>query len=132
MGKPVVMGRKTYLSIGKPLPGRTNIVVTRDRRFPRRRRGRGARVSRRRSTRRATMRARAAPDEIMVIGGTEIFPQTMDLADRLEITHVHRKPAGDVYFPAIDPEALARDRAQRQPAGPQDDASVSFVTYQRI
>ena len=68
----------------------------------------------------------------MVIGGTEIFEQTMGLADRLEITHVHARPEGDVYFPAIDPTLWRETARSEQPAGPRDDASVSFVTYERI
>ncbi len=94
LGKPVVMGRKTYLSIGKPLPGRTNIVVTPRPEFPRRRRRWWRRVSRRRSLRRAAMRCGRGADEIMVIGGAEIFAQTMALADRLEITRVHAAAGG--------------------------------------
>ena len=68
----------------------------------------------------------------MVIGGTEIFAQTMALADRLEITHVHARPEGDVYFPAIDPKLWRETARSEQPAGPRDDAGVSFVTYERI
>ena len=131
LGKPVVMGRKTYLSIGKPLPGRTNIVVTRDRNF----RAEGALVAN--SVDAALDMARddarhRGASEIMVIGGTEIFEQTMGLADRLEITHVHASPEGDVYFPAIDPALWRETERDEQPAGARDDASVSFVTYQRI
>ena len=112
LGKPVVMGRKTYLSIGKPLPGRTNIVVTRDPNF----RADGVVVA---TSVDAALEAarddarRRGANEIMVIGGTEIFAQTMALADRLEITHVHARPAGDTFFPADRSEALARGRAQR-------------------
>ena len=131
LGKPVVMGRKTYLSIGKPLPERTNIVVTRDRRFQ----ADGVVVTHDVPAALDAARAeaeRGGASEIMVIGGTEIFQQTMDLADRLEITHVHSKPAGDVYFPAIDPKLWRETARAEQPAGPKDDASVSFVTYRRI
>ena len=131
LGRPVVMGRKTYLSIGRPLPGRTNIVVTRDPGF----RADGAVVVH--SVEAALDAARAdaslrGAHEIMVIGGTEIFAQTMALADRLEITHVHAQPAGDVYFPPIDLRRWREVARSEQPAGPQDDASVSFVTYQRV
>ncbi len=131
LGKPVVMGRKTYLSIGKPLPDRTNIVVTRDRNF----RAEGVIVVN--SVEAALDMAcdearRRGAGEIMVIGGTEIFEQTMGLADRLEITHVHARPEGDVYLPAIDSKLWRETARSEQPAGPRDDASVSFVTYQRI
>ena len=131
LGKPVVMGRKTYLSIGKPLPGRTNIVVTRDPAF----RAEGVLVAN--SVEAALDMARddasrRGVEEVMVIGGTDIFTQTMSIADTLEITHVHARPAGDVHFPPIDP-ALWREAARRElPAGPKDDAAVSFVTYRRV
>jgi dihydrofolate reductase len=130
LGKPVVMGRKTYLSIGKPLPDRTNIVVTRDRNF----RAEGVVVANsvEAALDMARDEARRGANEIMVIGGTEIFEQTMGLADRLEITHVHARPEGDVYLPAIDPMLWRETARSEQPAGPRDDASVSFVTYQRI
>jgi dihydrofolate reductase len=130
-GKPVVMGRKTFLSIGKPLPGRPNIVVTRDSDF----RVEGviavdgvesAMVTARNEAR------RLGADEIMVIGGTDIFTQTMDLADRLEITHVHASPEGDTHFPAIDPKLWQETARNDIPAGPRDDAGMSFVTYRRI
>lgn len=130
IGKPVVMGRKTYRSIGKPLPGRTNIVVTRDPNF----RAEGVvvamSVDAALEAARDDARRRGA-NEIMVIGGTEIFTQTMGLADRLEITHVHARPAGDTFFPAIDPKRWREAARSDHPAGPQDDAAVSFVTYQR-
>ncbi len=131
IGKPVVMGRKTYLSIGKPLPGRTNIVVTRDPNF----RAEGVvvamSVDAALEAARDDARRRGA-NEIMVIGGTEIFVQTMELADRLEITHVHARPAGDTFFPAIDRKLWRETARSDHPAGPQDDAPVSFVTYQRV
>ena len=131
LGKPVVMGRKTYLSIGSPLPERTNIVITRDKNF----RAQGVMVANSVDAAldmaRAEARRRGA-NEIVVIGGTEIFAQTMALADRLEITHVHARPEGDVYFPAIDPKLWRETARSERPAGPRDDASVSFVTYERI
>src|SRR6266568_5458124 len=102
MGKPVVMGRKTFLSLRRPLPGRTNIVVTRDANF----RSPGAVAT----TSFADARAVAAGDalrrlatEIAVIGGAEIYAQWMDIADRLEITEVHAKPEGNTRLAPIDP-----------------------------
>ena len=128
LGKPVVMGRKTYQSIGKPLPGRTNIVVTRDPKFA----ADGVLVARSVETALALAREDAlqrGADEIMVIGGTEIFAQTMPLADRLEITEVHAKPAGDVFFPPIDRKHWRETARSRHPAGPKDEAAFSYVTY---
>lgn len=129
-GKPVVMGRKTYLSIGKPLPGRTNIVVTRDAAFNVPGVVSTATLDDALTAARGDALRRGA-DSIVMIGGTEVFQQTMALADRLEITHVHTKPEGDATFPHIDPK-LWRETARNEcPAGPQDDAAVSFVTYER-
>jgi len=129
-GKPVVMGRKTFASIGKPLPARTNIVVTRDAGF----RAPGVVVA----TSFADARAVAIGDalrrsaaEIAVIGGAEIYAQWMECADRLEITEVHARPQGDTYFSAIDPAAWQEVARVRNPAGSADSADFSYVTYRR-
>jgi dihydrofolate reductase len=130
MGKPVLMGRKTYTSIGKPLPGRTNIVVSRDIAFA----PDGVQIARDLSSAMAMARedaARRGADEIVLIGGTDIFAQTMPLADRLEITHVHARPAGDTYFPPIDATQWRAIARSEHPAGPQDEAGFSYVTYAR-
>ena len=129
-GKPVVMGRKTFMSLRRPLPGRTNIVVTRDAGF----RGAGAVVT----TSFADARAVATGDalrrlatEIAVIGGAEIYAQWMDVADRLEITEVHARPDGDTRFAAIEPAVWQEVARVRNPAGPDDSAAFSYVTYRR-
>ena len=129
-GKPVVMGRKTFASIGRPLPGRTNIVVTRDAGF----RGPGAVVT----TSFAGAHAVATGDalrrlvtEIAVIGGAEIYAQWMDLADRLEITEVHTRPEGDTYFAAIDPADWEEVARAGNSASSDDSADFSYVTYRR-
>ncbi len=113
MNKPVVMGRKTYLSIGKPLKGRTTIVVSRDRSF-----GGAGRAGCRRPRLTllpppAAMRLRRGADEIVVAGGGDIYVQALPLAARLAITEVHKRVDGDTSFPSLDPQDLARDRAQR-------------------
>jgi dihydrofolate reductase len=130
MGKPVVMGRKTFVSLRRPLPGRTNIVVTRDVNF----RAAGAVVT----TSFAEAHAVALGDalrrgaaEIAVIGGAEIYAQWMDSADRLEITEVHARPQGDTCFAAIDTSDWEEVARQRNPAGPDDSAGFSYVTYCR-
>ena len=130
MGKPVVMGRKTFLSLPRPLPGRTNIVVSRDRGFA----ARGAVVT----TSLAEARAVAAGDamrrfatEIAVIGGAEIYSQWMDVADRLELTEVHARPEGDTCFPAIDAASWHETARERHSAGPDDSADFSYVSYIR-
>jgi len=130
MGKPVVMGRKTYLSIGKPLDGRTNIVVTRDAAFA----AAGIVVANDLVAALDVARGdalRRGADAIAVIGGTEIFRQTMARADRLDITLVHAKPAGDTYFPEIDPKVWRETGRAEHPAGPQDDAGYAHITYMR-
>jgi dihydrofolate reductase len=131
LGKPVVMGRRTFDSIGKPLPDRANIVVTRDKSF----RADGVKVAPSVEAALDVARdeaRRRGVGEIAVIGGTEIFNQTMSLADRLEITHVHAKPAGDVFFPAIDPAHWRETARAEMPAGPRDEFGASFVTYERV
>ena len=131
MGKPIVMGRKTFESFPRrPLPGRTNIVVTRDASY----RAAGAVVT----TSFADARAVALGDalrrfatEIAVIGGAEIYAQWMDVADRLEITEVHARPEGDTYFAAIDAADWEEVARVRNPAGPDDSVGFSYVTYRR-
>jgi dihydrofolate reductase len=130
MAKPVVMGRKTFLSLRRPLPGRTNIVVTRDAGF----RTPGAVVT----TSFADARAVATGDalrrlatEIAVIGGAEIYAQWMDIADRLEVTEVHARPEGDTNLAAIDPGHWEEVARVRNSAGPDDSADYSYVTYRR-
>jgi dihydrofolate reductase len=130
MGKPVVMGRKTYASIGRPLPGRTNIVVTRDRDF----RGPGILVTNTFADALAIAKAdalRRFATEIAVIGGAEVYAQWMASADRLEITEVHARPEGDTRFPAIDAAAWEEMARVRNAAGPDDSADFSYVTYRR-
>ena len=129
MGKPVLMGRKTYLSIGKPLPGRTNIVVSRSG-FA----APGAVVAGDLDAALTVARGdalRRGADEIVVIGGTDIFKQCMSLADRMEITQVHARPAGDTYFPPIDAARWREAARSEHPAGPRDEAGFSYVSYAR-
>jgi dihydrofolate reductase len=130
MGKPVVMGRKTYLSIGKPLSGRTNIVVSRDPGFA----APGLLVAGSLDAALSAARddaLRRGGHEIVVIGGSDIYAQCMPLADRLEITHVHARPDGDIRFPPID-RALWREIARSEhSAGPQDEVNFTYVTYVR-
>ena len=130
LDKPVVMGRKTYASIGKALPGRTNIVVTRDPDF----RAGGVVVTHSFPDAKAIATGdalRRFATEIAVIGGAEIYAQWMDSADRLEITEVHARPDGDTHFPAIDPVIWQEVARTRNPARLQDSADFSYVTYRR-
>jgi dihydrofolate reductase len=130
MGKPVVMGRKTFASLKRPLSGRTNIVLTRDADF----RAAGAVVATSFEAAYAVARGdalRRGVGEIAVIGGSEIYAQWMDLAGRLEITEVHASPAGDTRFAAIEAGAWLEVARERHPAGPDDSAEFTYVTYRR-
>jgi dihydrofolate reductase len=130
IGKPVVMGRKTYESIGKPLQGRTNIVLSRDLslKVP------GGVLATSLDAALAIARQDAAKcgvDEIMVIGGSDVFEATMAMASRLQITHVEAAPEGDALFPPIDPEVWREVTREEHAAGPGDDANFTVVTYLR-
>jgi dihydrofolate reductase len=131
MGKPVLMGRKTYLSIGKPLPGRTNIVLSRDAGFAAPGLLVAGRLDAALSAARGDARRRGV-DEITVIGGTEIYAQCLPLADRLEITHVHMRPEGDSHFPPIDGTRWREIARSEHPAGARDEASFAYATYVRV
>jgi dihydrofolate reductase len=130
MGKPIIMGRKTFLSIGKPLPGRTTIVVSRDRDFA----APGVLVARDLDAAFAAAQGdalRRGVDAIVVAGGANIYGQAMPAASRLVITHIHGRIEGDAFFPAIDPRIWRETaRSEHQPAGG-DDAAFAFVTYDR-
>ena len=129
-GKPVVMGRKTYQSIGKPLKDRTNIVLTRDSDWaapgtvPAASLDAAIEVAWQDAVKRGAQ-------EIMVIGGSDVFAATMPMADRLDITHVHASPEGDALFPPIDPTKWTEVSRVKHQGGPDDDADFSVVTYSR-
>jgi dihydrofolate reductase len=130
LNRPVIMGRKTHESIGKVLPGRTNIVLTRDLTWV----APGAVLATSLDAALSFARSDAAKrgvDEIMVIGGSDIFSATMPMADRLEITHVHASPEGDTVFPLIDPEVWQEQSRQDHFAGPDDDFSFAVARYIR-
>ncbi len=118
MGKPLIMGRKTFQSLKKPLDGRDNIVVSRDQAS-----GTRAPSSRATSRRARAGRAQCAEargvDEIMVIGGTDVFKAALPLARFIYKTEVHARPEGDAYFPDVDWgawEELARTPLPQGPA----------------
>lgn len=130
MGKPVVMGRKTFESIGKPLPGRTNIVITRD---PDYRPGDvlvAASVDAAIEIAEADAKKNNAR-EIAIIGGSAIFAETLPKAARLELTEVHARPDGDVKFPPFDRNAWRELRREGPIQGPKDDHPWSIVTLER-
>jgi dihydrofolate reductase len=130
MGKPVVMGRKTFLSIGKPLPGRTNIVVSRNRDFA----APGVIVAPSIEAALAAARGdalRRAADAVAVIGGAGLYALTIGSADRLVITHVHLRPDGDTTFPVIDPRLWQEVERSEHAPGPDDAAGFTVLVYER-
>lgn len=130
MGKPVVMGRKQYETVGRPLPGRTNIVMTRQRGYT----AEGIVVVQTIDAALAKAREIAEADgvdEIMIIGGGELYAQLMPQADRLYVSHIDLAPDGDVRFPTIDPEIWAVvDRPEVEPS-PKDEAAYRVNVYER-
>ena len=131
MGKPVVVGRRTFETFGKPLPGRTNIVVTRQVDY----RPEGVAVAA--SLREALDRARevaeaSGADEVMVLGGGAIYAAAIGHADRLYITHVAAEPTGSICFPAIDPAVWWAVSREPVAAGEKDSAATVFTVYERL
>jgi len=130
MGKPLVMGRKTFQSIGRLLPGREIIVVSRDKAFA----PAGALVAESLEEALSLAAKRAAAmgaDAIVIAGGAEIYAQTIARAERLIITEVALEPAGDARFPPIDPAVWREVRRERGERGPRDAADFTFVEYER-
>nr|WP_321443929.1 dihydrofolate reductase [uncultured Cohaesibacter sp.] len=130
MGKPLIMGRKTFASIGRPLPGRTNIVVTRDPDFS----AEGIKVVG--DIDAALDRARAIAeaghvDEIAVIGGGSIYNALWERADRLYVTHIEAEPDGDTFLPAIDAAQWQQISIEDPVQGEKDSAPMRFAIYER-
>lgn len=130
LGKPVIMGRKTFQSIGKPLPGRTNVIVTRDTSYH------PGDVAVANSLDDAIAQASEVAlgdglDEICIIGGGEIYRQAIEGADTLHVTHVEADVDGDTAFPEIDPSIWIADTEIMVPAGERDSLPTRFVTYKR-
>jgi len=128
-GRPLVMGRRTFESLGRPLPGRTNIVITRNSAF----RAAGAVVTQSMKEAKAIALGdalRRNVSEIMVIGGAEIYASWIDQADRCEVTHVHAAPAGDAFFTLEKASWEETSRSDQEP-GEGDSVAFSFVSYRR-
>jgi dihydrofolate reductase len=131
MGKPIVMGRKTYESIGRPLPGRVNIVVTTNRAFM----ADGVKVVHgvdEALSLAGSIADKAGVDEIMVIGGAQLYADLLPKVERLYLTLVHAEVAGDALFPELDFSQwsqLAREDFNGGGANPFD---YSFITYRKI
>lgn len=124
-GKPIIMGRKTFESIGRPLPNRRNIVVTRNAAWS----AQGAETAQ--SLPAAIALAEHEP-EIMVIGGGEMYAQALPIADRIYLTRIHASPEGDTWFPALAEDIWQKTRAEKLPRGPKDTADATFSIFDRI
>lgn len=124
MGKPLLMGRKTFDSIGKPLPGRTNIVVSRDPDFH----PEGVMVARSIAE---ALSAENEAEEIMVIGGASFYAQLLPLAQRLYITEIHHDFPGDAFFPPWNPGEWHEIERDDHAADGGDIYPYSFVILER-
>ncbi len=122
-GHPVVMGRKTYESIGRPLPGRTNVVISREVSAIE-----GCRVVRSLAEAQSMF---PSDEEIFIIGGAQIYAQALPVADRLYITEVHRSYDGDTSFPPIDLSQWRETAREDFPCGKEFAFPFSFVDYER-
>ncbi len=122
MGKPMIMGRKTFDSFPSPLPGRRHIVLTRDRDWQ----SEGAEVAHSR----AEALQLAGQGQIAVIGGAEIYALFEQEAERVELTEVHSEFEGDTYMPALD-EAVWQEVAREDHPAENDRPAYSFVTLER-
>ena len=125
MAKPIVMGRRTFDSIGKPLPGRTNIVVSRQPGLA----IEGTIVT---PSLDAALVAAGAVPEVVVIGGAEIFRQVLPRTDVVHLTRVHARVAGDVVFPELDPSQWRETAVEHHAADERHQYAFTFVTLERV
>jgi len=123
MGHPIVMGRKTWESLGRPLPGRRNIVVTRNADY----RAEGAEVF----TDIDTALAAAGTGTVCIIGGAELYRQVLDRADRLVLTEVAADVEGDAHFPEFDRDTFVEVAREAHPADADNEHDYAFVEYRR-
>jgi dihydrofolate reductase len=122
----VIMGRKTYESLGKPLPNRINIVITRDKNY----KVEGCVIV---NSLKEALKAAAEVDENpFILGGAEIYKQAMPFADKLDITFVHHQFEADVYFPEIDKTIWKETSRENFKADENNKYDYSFVTFERI
>lgn len=125
-GHPIIMGRKTFESIGRALPNRSNIVITRNRNFT------VKDVITAHSLNEAIEIAKNLNENIFIIGGGKIYEQAIDLADILEVTEVHEHFEGDAYFPTIDPKTWRETSRIKHKKDEKNEFDYSFVRYERI
>lgn len=125
-GHPIIMGRKTYESIGKPLPNRTNIVVSRQADWFEE----GILIVG--SIKEAVKFAKKIDEEVFIIGGGNIYEQTMDVTDRLEVTLVKADLQADTYFPKIDPKVWKKVNEVCHEKDEKNQYDFCFQTYEKI
>jgi dihydrofolate reductase len=125
MGKPMIMGRLTFESIGRALPGRRSIVVTGRSEYV----AEGCEVV---ATPEGALELTAAADEVMIIGGGKIYAEMLPLTKRIYLTRVHAEFAGDAFFPAIDADDWRILSSEPLPANDERPFSISFQTLERI
>lgn len=128
MGQPIIMGRKTHQAIGRALDGRTNIVITRDTAF----KADGVEVAH--TFAEALALANNAPSDdnyVMVIGGGEIYRAALPHADTVYLTEIAAEPAGDTWFPELDPAEWVERERQAIVADPRDDHAAVLIVYDR-
>ncbi|MFT3732090.1 MAG: dihydrofolate reductase [Hyphomicrobium sp.] len=128
--KPIIMGRKTFQSIGKPLDRRDNIVITRDPAFEVEGVSTCETITDALTLARILAKTRGA-DEIMVIGGVAVFDATLPVADRIYLTRVHANVEGDRHFPALDPAEWQETSRETLSHGPRDDHPSTLFIYDR-
>ena len=125
LGHPIVMGRKTWESLGRPLPGRRNLVVTRNAGYV------AERAEIFGSPQEAIAAAGRDADTVFVIGGAELYRQLLDQADRLLLTEVAAEIEGDAHFPAIDPAIFEECSREKHPADADNEHDFAFVELRR-
>jgi len=124
MGKPIIMGRKTFESIGKALPGRRNIVITRDPDFT----ASGCEIV---NSIDAALHCCAADEEVMLIGGASLYQQTIDQATRMYITRIHHRFEGDTWFPEFEHGDWKIENQEDFDADQSNAPAYSFVKFVR-
>lgn len=130
MGRPIIMGRKTFQSIGRPLPGRLNIIITRDASYA----AEGVTVCHTMDDALSLARERAAEDgidEVMIVGGGQIYADSIDLADRVYLTEVHASVDGDTVYPELSPDTWREVSREKVIPDVGDEPSFSFVILER-
>lgn len=125
MGKPILMGRKTWESLGRPLPGRTNIVITHDSGYQ----AAGCVVV---NSIDAALQAAGEQDEVMVIGGAEFYRQVLPRADTLYLTRIHETFSGDTFFPELNEADWREVERSDQAADEKNPHDYSFIRLDRV